>query len=413
MDGVSATTVGDTSASRPGQGTASLWAAAGRRRTARWVAAGLAVCAALSLRNVALENVTFNLDASLGVTGVRAQAAWALLDNLGWAALTPLVLFLARRVPFRRDRWAVPLGFHLLMGTVVSGVGGTLVGCVGDIALKGYRLADFPSLLDPVWIQYAAYRVYGDTLTYWLVLGAEYALFAYEEDQARQRQNAELERSLVAAQVDALKMKLQPHFLFNTLNSISFLAMERDTGALVTMIERLGGLLRSSMRSGGSQLVALGEELALLDQYLSIEEVRFADRLSVGRAIEPAAVNALVPSLVLQPIVENSIKHGFSRRIDARRIDLAVTRDGDALVFTVADDGPGMPDGWSLETHCGRGLRNVIDRIQRLYPGAWSFSLANRPGGGAIAALRIPWQAATATARPAGPGWRTHHDVTT
>jgi LytS/YehU family sensor histidine kinase len=279
---------------------------------------------------------------------------------------------------------------------------------LAGVYMRGYRWADMPNPLSPFWIQYAVYRVIGDSLTYWLVLGAGFALLAFDEDQVRRRQNAELERSLVAAQVDALKMKLQPHFLFNTLNSISFLGLERDTGALVTMIQRLGALLRSSMQSGGSQLVALGEELALLDQYLSIEEVRFADRLSVGRSIDPAARDALVPSLVLQPIVENSIKHGFSRRIDARRIDIAVTRDADTIVFTVEDDGPGMPDGWSLATHCGRGLKNVIDRIDRLYPGAWSFSLGNRSGGGAIATLRLPWRAAAPAARPAAPEWQAH-----
>jgi LytS/YehU family sensor histidine kinase len=145
------------------------------------------------------------------------------------------------------------------------------------------------------------------------------------------------------------------------------------------MVERLGALLHSSAQSSGRQLVTVGEELSLLDQYLAIEEVRFTDRLRVVRRIPPAVVDALIPSLVLQPMIENSIKHGFSRRIDAGRLELAILRDGDSLLVTVEDDGPGVPSGWDLATHCGRGLKNVIERLEKLYPGAWTFTLRNLP----------------------------------
>jgi LytS/YehU family sensor histidine kinase len=232
-----------------------------------------------------------------------------------------------------------------------------------------------------------------DTLIYWLILAAGFGVAAWDEGRARHRSAADLQRALVAAQVDALKMKLQPHFLFNTLNSISFLAVEKDADGVVRIVERLGSLLRASMQAGGSHLVTVRDELALLDQYLSIEEVRFADRLHVVRRIAPAAMDTFIPSLVLQPMIENSIKHGFSRRIDASRLELAIHRDGDALVVTVEDDGPGVPAGWDLATHCGRGLKNVIERLEKIYPGAWAFTLKNHPRGGAIARLKIPWQA--------------------
>jgi sensor histidine kinase YesM len=211
------------------------------------------------------------------------------------------------------------------------------------------------------------------------------------------RQAAELEGALVTAQVEALKVKLQPHFLFNTLNSIGFLALEKDAAGVVRMVERLGALLRSSMPSGGPQLVTVGEELALLDQYLSIEEIRFADRLRVTRRIPPSVLHALIPSLVLQPMVENSIKHGLSRRIDAGHLEIAIARERDFLVVTVEDDGPGVPPGWDLATHCGRGLKNVIERLEKLFPGTWSFTLRNRPHGGAVSRLRLPWQVAPDT----------------
>jgi two-component system, LytTR family, sensor kinase len=364
-----------------------------RRSIVWWALGAPVVCAVLALRGAAAGMVDPRLDRYryLGEEGAVAY-------YMGWAALTPLIFFLARRVPFRRDGWIRPLLFHFATGVVITAAARVAITNLGAVYLAGARWADMPNPLMPFWTEYAAYCAVSDTLIYWLILGAGCGLAAYDEARARRRRAADLERALVAAQVEALKMKLQPHFLFNTLNSISFLAVEKDADGVVTMVERLGGLLRSSMQSGGSQLVTVREELALLDQYLSIEEVRFADRLHVTRRVAPEAMDALVPSLVLQPMVENSIKHGFSRRIDASRLALVIGREGDTLLVVVEDDGPGVPPGWNLATHCGRGLKNVIERLEKIYPGAWAFTLRNQPRGGAIARLRIPWQAAPATA---------------
>jgi len=185
-------------------------------------------------------------------------------------------------------------------------------------------------------------------------------------------------------------MKLQPHFLFNTLNSIRFLALERDSTAVVTTVERLANLLRASMASG-SQLVPLEQELALADEYLAIEQMRFGERLRIVRRVEPAVRRARVPSLVLQPIVENSIKHAFSRRLDASCLEIAAVRDGDTLRLAVSDDGPGLPPGWDLATSCGRGLRNVIERLDALYRDSWSLAVGGGALGGTVAELRIPY----------------------
>jgi signal transduction histidine kinase len=373
--------------------------AADRRRIAWWIVAALAVCAALSLSDVAATVVSWRMDRDVYVHAIGEGGEIAYW--LGWLPLAPLVFFLARRVPFRRDRWAVPLAFHLVTSVIITTAARVALTNLGAVYLGGARWADMPGLLTPFWAQYALYCAVSDTVIYWLILAAGIALVAWDEGQARRRHAADLQRALVAAQVDALKMKLQPHFLFNTLNSIAFLAVEKDAAAVVMFVERLGNLLRSSMQSGASQLVTVGEELALLDEYLSIEEVRFADRLRVVRHIAPAALHALIPSLVLQPVIENSIKHGFSRRIDASRLEIAIRREGRDLVVTVEDDGPGVPPEWDLATRCGRGLKNVIERLDKLYPGAWAFTLKNRPGGGAVARLRMPWQTKTAPeARP-------------
>jgi len=371
---------------------------ADRRRIAWWATAGLAACVALALRDLAAVVVKTRVGPLYEHTiGEETIAPY----YLGWLLLTPLIFFLARRVPFRRDRWVRPLVFHLVTSVIITAVARVAWTNFGAVYFAGVSWAKLPNPLSLYWTQYAAWRAVTDTFVYWLILTAGFALHIYDKNRAREQHAAELQRALVTAQVEALKMKLQPHFLFNTLNSISFLAVERDTDGVVTMVERLGSLLRSSMQSSGSHLVTVGEELGLLDQYLSIEEIRFTDRLHVIRCIAPEAMNALIPSLVLQPIIENSIKHGFSRRIDAGRLEIGILRGGDELVVTVEDDGPGVPPGWALATHCGRGLKNVIERLDKLYPGAWDFTLENQARGGAIARLRIPWQVQPGTG--AGP----------
>ncbi|MBP1634344.1 MAG: lytS1 [Acidobacteria bacterium] len=364
---------------------------AGRGWTAlAWGAGALAICLLLALRSMGQEALARRLDPDFFLTDVRLQVAWIALYYATWAALTPFVFATVRWFPFDRGRRLRALLFHLPVSVAVASlVFGFLVMFFGS-AVLGFDWPEPASLLRPTWMRVFAVRALTDTLMYWLVLASGHALRLHDEDRARRLRAAELERSLVAAQVDSLKMKLQPHFLFNTLNSISFLAVERDTAAVVTMIERLASLLRASM-SSNRHLVPLDEELSLLDQYLSIEEIRFGDRLRVARRIDPAARRARVPSLILQPVVENSIKHGFSRRMDASRLDIDVARDCDELVVTVADDGPGLPPGWNLATHCGRGLRNVIERLDAIYRGGWSFSLENRAGGGTVATLRIPF----------------------
>jgi two-component system, LytTR family, sensor kinase len=367
------------------------------------VAAAVGVCAILALRSSASQFVGSRLDASLTLDSVPIGLLWFAMYFGMWAALTPFIFALARRLPFSRGRWVGPLALHLPLSVVVS-AGGPLLAAIffGGVVL-GRGWPHLSDLSRPMWTGLLLYRGVSDTLIYWCIFAAGSALAMYDDDRARRLQAADLERALVTAQVDALKMKLQPHFLFNTLNSVSFLALGNDTPAIVTMVERLGNLLRASMTADGRHEVTLREELDLLDQYLAIEEVRFRDRLRVTRRIEPGIEAARFPVLTLQPLVENSIKHGFSRRLDASRLDITIGRDGDMLWVRVEDDGPGLPDGWSLETHCGRGLRNVIARLDALYRGGWSLSLTNAPGGGAVTELRLPCTTPDQSSQPGQP----------
>ncbi len=354
------------------------------------VTGALAACAVLALYLTAQVSVAQTIDPRIRDVGFAADAVWFLLYYLMWAALTPFIFFLGRRIRFRRERWLQPLAFHAPASVVIAVAAPVSLAVLfgGLVLRRGYP--DLAELLTPFWTRYAAYRAIADTSLYWLILAAGAVLRTYDESQARRVQAADLERSLVAAQVDVLKMKLQPHFLFNTLNSIRFLALERDGAAVVTMVERLGNLLRASM-ANGSQLVPLEEELALVDEYLAIEHIRIGERLRIVRRIDPAVKRARVPSLVLQPIVENSIKHAFSQRLDASRLEIAAFRDGDALRIVVSDDGPGLPPGWELATNCGRGLKNVIERLDALYRSSWSLAVKAGDAGGTIVEVGIPY----------------------
>ncbi len=353
-------------------------------KIARWTAIALPVCFVLALRDVAGRAIGSTLDPAFRLTSHYEQAAFLTSFYAMWAALTPFILALARRFPLGR-RTAL---LHLAVGVAVCLVAPTALSMLVGGLLLGRGWPTLGGLLSPFWTRRALYGALGEM--YWIILGVGFAVHAYEKAQAGRREAADLERGLVAAQVDALRMKLQPHFLFNTLNSINFLAVEGDGAGVVTMVGRLAGLLRSSMQPAQSQLTTVTEEMKLLDQYLAIEEVRFGDRLHVTRHVAPAAATDALPSLLLQPIVENSIKHGFSRRIDASRLDIDVRREGGTLVVKVEDDGPGLPPGWEMTTGCGRGLKNVIERLDKLYPGAWTVTLTNRPAGGVVTELRIP-----------------------
>jgi two-component system LytT family sensor kinase len=359
-------------------------------RTAVLCAGILAVCAALAARDTAAWRVGGMLDPRLRDVGFAGTSVWFVLYYAMWAVLTPFIFFLARRVRFSRERWLPPLAFHTAASVVVAVAAPVSLAIVFGGLVLGRGYPTFDEVLSPFWTTYAVYRAIADTSLYWVILAAGTVLRAYDDSQARRLEAADLERSLVSAQVEVLKMKLQPHFLFNTLNSVRFLALENDSAAVVTTVERLANLLRASMKTG-SQLVPLEEEMSLVDEYLAIEQMRIGDRLRIVRRIDPAVRQARVPGLVLQPIVENSIKHAFSQRLDASRLEIAALRDGDALRLVVADDGPGLPPGWDLASGCGRGLTNVIERLNALYGNTWSLTVRAGDVGGTVVEVGIPY----------------------
>ena len=199
---------------------------------------------------------------------------------------------------------------------------------------------------------------------------------------------AQLEGQLAAAQLDALRMQLNPHFLFNTLHAVSTL-MARDVDGARRMISDLSNLLRLVLDGSDGPEVPLDDELDVLGHYLDIERTRFADRLDVAMDVDADARGALVPTLILQPLVENAIKHGIAPRGEGGRVEIAAHRLNGHLVVHVCDDGPGVP--LNGPTRDGVGLKNTRDRLEKLYGTDAELTLRNRPDGGLDAEVRLPY----------------------
>src|SRR5215831_13716215 len=274
---------------------------------------------------------------------------YALLDSYIWAALTPLVLLVAARLIVRRANWwrNVPLLF-------VIGVGFAVVHLnlfVRLLPLIGYR-----NNVRAVQSIFMA-KFHSDLLTCWALMAIRHAIEYYRQVRIRELTASRLESKLATAQLEVLRMQLQPHFLFNTLHAISTL-MYRNVEGADRMVARLSDFLRLSLDTAGVQEVPLKREMEFLDKYLDIEQVRFGDRLQVSRAIDPDTLDLLVPNLVLQPLVENAVRHGIAPRASGGRIDVAAFVRQGRLIVEVSDDGPGAADG----VREGFGLSNTRSR---------------------------------------------------
>jgi two-component system LytT family sensor kinase len=322
---------------------------------------------------------------------------WATLINeltgaYTGAALIPFLIHVARRYPLIGGSWARHLPAHLLALVVFSAVHTTLIFLARTViySLAGLGAYDYGILS----IRYPM-EFPNDVIAYCICVGVVYIVDRYREFRDREVRAAQLEARLSEAQLDVLRLQLEPHFLFNTLNTISSILYE-DPRAADEMISRLSDLLRVSLRSSGSQEVALDEELRFLDLYLEIMRARFADRLSVTFEVEPAARGALVPYMLLQPLVENAIRHGADPHSSLVAVDVRAARAGRSLVIEVRDHGAGMTGGREAVTGNGIGLSNTAHRLAQLYGTEQELSLREAEGGGLLVAITVPFRTTAA-----------------
>jgi two-component sensor histidine kinase len=318
----------------------------------------------------------------------------ALFTLLGWYTWIPgtyVVLALVRRFPIDREQGLWPVGLHLVAAPFVSLLASSLfAGMRGAEELLGGRA------IEGGLVEYTASvflrSVTLDSVIYVTILLGVHAFEYYRRYRERELRAWQLERELSEARLQALRLQLQPHFLFNTFHTIAMLVRQGEDDQAVDTIAVLSEFLRYVLDHTGAQEVSLRRELDFLQSYLAIEHIRFQDHLKVDLDVDDEALGARVPNLILQPLVENAIRHGIEPHRRVGRIEVTARREGDRLRLRVRDDGAGLPDDWRLEAQQGIGLSNTRARLERLYGEAHRLELTNAPGGGLMVTIVIPYR---------------------
>ena len=325
----------------------------------------------------------------LFATGISAEdygPAWlqAFLQQMVrwylWVVATPIVLLLVRRLPLSRR--------HPVRNTLIHLVAS--VGVAASVYIPVYQLLKWldprpepASLASFVWM-----LVLG-SFVYWAIVAIGSAIDNAYTARLREYHTSRLEAQLVRAHLDSLRSQLQPHFLFNTLNAIASLIRKQENQAAIEMVARLSDLLRALLNLENEHEIPLHEELDLVEQYLAIEQVRFGDRLSIEINVAPDVTDCLVPTLLLQPLVENAIKHGISQSRAGGTITITATRD-EAFVFLAITNDCGPPVAVDLSDSNGVGLRNTRERLRHLYDDEHHLEIAPAGDSGAVVRVRIP-----------------------
>ena len=302
-----------------------------------------------------------------------------------WAALTPLILHLSRRFRIERGRLrnllihlVASLGFSFIqLAAYISAVS------IGDPLSQPFT---------DVFQEFVVTGLHFNLLTYWALVAVSHAADYYRKYRERELSASQLRAQLANAQLSALRMQLHPHFLFNTLNAIAMLVRKSSNKEAINMLSGLSDLLRHSLENIDTQEVSLKEELEFLELYLEIEQVRFNDRLRVQIEVAQETLTALVPTLILQPLVENAIRHGIGKRSAAGVLEISARRENGRLRLQVRDDGPGLSANGSKPSGSQIGIRNTRARLRQLYGEAQTFELCNAIGGGAVATLEVPFR---------------------
>jgi len=358
-----------------------------RQRLRRWVPAGL-IWLGIAL-----------LDALGTVTIVREQGKhyqWTtlflavMLTWLPWAVATPLIVRMGRRYPPLKLRTAAGWVAHgvLIAGvTVVTSAWTALLSVTLNPMLPDYGAASFGRLFR----MKVESNVLEALLLYTFVLTISTVLDSHARLAQQRTETARLNEQLSKAQFEALRRQIEPHFLFNTLNAVAGLVREKRNDDAVSMIAGLSDLLRRTLKQSDAQHVPLGEEMQFLEKYLDIQKARFAERLQVSVDVPEDLTSAQVPGLLLQPIVENAVKHGISKQMRGGTIRISGHRENGALRLSVYNDGPALSADWE-HTHAGVGLTNIRTRLEMLYGRAFELRMRNREPSGVEVSISLPFR---------------------
>jgi len=328
----------------------------------------------------------------------------ALMRFIPWLLLTPVIIWTCSHYTLERSDWKKPLW-------VYAGLCLLSLAFVGVFAWYSPPLTAPPAVPSPpptpetdvrAFFYVILRRITYQIPTFCGLVAIAHALRFYERAKDRERRGLELQASLAQARLQALRMQMNPHFLFNTLNSIASLVQE-DGKKAEEMIAALGDLLRLTLRATDRQEVTVREELQFLERYLHIEKTRFGDRLQIERDVAPETLNGMVPILIFQPLVENAVKHGIERQIAPGLIRVEIRRQEDKLICKVTDNGRSHPTPADGELKEGIGLGNTRSRLKELYGDRSVMKLGFGAGTGFTAEIQIPWRLPAAGETPAAP----------
>lgn len=341
-----------------------------------------------------------------------AELLFQFWDWVAYALVTPAIFWASERWPVVGERlrrhFAIHLGFALLFCVLWAMIGKLLQLALGvllepdtlrrAIGVAGPNLGRAVAKNVASWI---ATTIPFGVVVYTTVAALAHAIGYFAQARDRELQLARLSQQLAAARLGALQAQVNPHFLFNTLNTLVVLVRDGDRAGAVRIIELTSEVFRRTLRRNAGDECALGDELALVRQYLAIEEARFSDRLRVTFDVAPGFERAAIPSFALQHLVENAIRHGIARREDAGQVWITVAGDGDQLVMTVTDDGIGVARGEPPDK-AGHGIAHTRERLSALYGSTASLTVKPRSEGGTVATLRIPHRQVAPQASDAG-----------
>ena len=315
---------------------------------------------------------------------------WGILTWSVWALLTPAIVWLGRRFSLIGGAWKRSLAVHIPAFLIISAIHSAAATFITLTVAPFDNMGDSPTSFLPRFLSRMKGAFGPDLLIYGGIIGICYAIDYYRKYREREYLASQLEAQLAQAQLDSLRMQLHPHFLFNTLNGIVGLVRDNRNQAAVSMLVGLSDLLRHALEHSNRQEVELKEELNFIKLYLDIQQMRFSDRLQIELDIQPVTMKALVPNLILQPLVENALRHGIARSAASALVGIRSRVVEDSLELTVFDNGLGLSSDWQLKSSSGIGLANTAARLQQLYNADHRFDVRNREEGGVEVVIVIP-----------------------
>ena len=351
-------------------------------RHTKWIAL-IAVWAAVGL--ILSTEVFFTMRVTRPDIGFWDVSAAQYARVSMWALLTPLVLWLRGVVPLRTGRFVGGVSFHVCLSlAIMSGYYLSRIALM--VVQQGELLAEFWSI---AWNNFFGRNLI-DVLFYWAIMGGGYTFEIYRKYKNEQIKGAQLESRLIQSELSALKQQLHPHFLFNTMNTIAVLVREKRNDEAISLLSKLSTLLRISLDSSRVEEVTVRQEMAFLERYIDIQKVRFEDRLTVLTDISAEALEARIPNLLLQPLVENAILHGVAPKNGPGEVVVSGRVREGRLYLEVAADGMGIDDARVSRSREGIGLSTTRERLSRIYGSASQLVLKSEPGKGTSVSIVLP-----------------------